>query len=220
MVYNPKDYYFKKAKTKNYAARSIFKLEEMDQKFKILKPGHQVLDLGAAPGSWSQYCSERIGPKGLVVGIDLQPIYLSLSNALFITANIQECFNSEFLKKEPIQKGFDIVLSDMAPKTSGIHLADQAKSIQLCELALQISIKTLKSHGHFICKLFHSEEFIPFRQKLSCIFKKVAVLRPKSTRKGSKEIFFIALQFQQDHLRDYLKRYPGLGGQPGQAADI
>lgn len=196
MAYNPKDYYFQKAKTENYAARSIFKLQEIDERFKILKQGYKVLDLGAAPGSWSQYASQKIGPQGRLLGIDLQAIKLTLPNAKFIHADLRDLNLEEIIAQTQIPIPFDVVLSDMAPKTTGVRITDQVRSLELCELALDISKRFLRPRGHFVCKLFHSEEFEGFRDKLRSSFGRVEVLRPKSTRKESKEIFFIAMQFK------------------------
>lgn len=193
MAYNPKDYYFHKAKKENFAARSIYKLEEMDKRFRILKSGDLVLDLGAAPGSWSQYASKKIGPKGKVIGVDLQKIELSLSNAHFIQGNILELDVDQNFQQLLIPK-FDVVLSDMAPKTTGIKITDQVRSLELCETALQVSQKWLKTGGIFVCKLFHSDEFTQFREKLKKQFNRIEILRPQSTRKESKEIFFVAFE--------------------------
>ncbi len=200
MAYNPKDYFFQKAKAQNYAARSIFKLEEIDQRFKILKPGFNVLDLGAAPGSWSQYASKKVGPKGRVLGIDLAPIKLTLPNAIFVVADLRndplDKIIGQHTSQGSITLPFDVVLSDMAPKTTGIRVTDQTRSVELCELALDIAKQFLRPNGTFVCKLFHSEEFEGFRNSLKLLFDRVEVLRPKSTRKESKEIFFICLSFR------------------------
>lgn len=195
MAYNPKDYYFKQAKKENFAARSVFKLEEIDERFRILREGQQVLDLGAAPGSWSQYASRKVGPKGRVLGIDLQPVKLTLPNAAFVTADLRGLSLEQTMKEHGISPPFDIVLSDMAPKTIGVRLTDQMRSLELCELALTVAERFLKPKGSFVCKLFHSEEFEGFRDKLRVRFERVEILRPKSTRKESKEIFFIAIRF-------------------------
>jgi len=195
MAYNPKDYYFQKAKKENFAARSVFKLEEIDERFHILKAGHQVLDLGAAPGSWSQYASKKIGTKGRVLGIDLQPIKLTLPNAAFVTADMRDLSLEDVMKQHGISPPFDVVLSDMAPKTIGVRLTDQMRSLELCELALSTAERFLKPKGTFVCKLFHSDEFEGFRDKLRRRFERIEILRPKSTRRESKEIFFIAMRF-------------------------
>lgn len=196
MAFNPKDYYFKKAKSENYAARSIFKLQEIDERFKILKPGYQVLDLGAAPGSWSQYASERVGKSGRILGIDLQPIHLTLTNAAFVCADLRSLNLDETIEANGIKLPVDVVLSDMAPKTTGVRITDQTRSLELCEIALAAADRFLKPRGSFVCKLFHSDQFEDFRNQLRSRFGRVEVLRPKSTRKESKEIFFIASLFQ------------------------
>jgi len=195
MAYNLKDYYFQKAKNENYAARSIFKLQEIDERYKILKPGYKVLDLGAAPGSWSQYASQKVGPQGRILGVDLQPVKLSLSNAVFVTGDFRDVNFDEVMKANGISPPFDVVISDMAPKTTGIRITDQTRSLELCVLALETAEKYLRPRGHFIAKFFHGEEFGSFRDDLRKRFGRVEVLRPKSTRKESKEIFFIALQY-------------------------
>lgn len=196
MAYNPKDYFFHKAKKENYAARSVFKLEEIDRRYRILKPAMKILDLGAAPGSWSQFSSQKIGQKGRILGIDLQPVKLTLPNAVFIAADLRDLNLEDTMKAQGIDPPFDLVLSDMAPKTTGIRVADQARSLELCELALQTARRFLKPGGGFVCKMFHSDEFEAFRRQVRESFAKVDFLRPESTRKESKEIFFIASGFK------------------------
>jgi 23S rRNA (uridine2552-2'-O)-methyltransferase len=196
MAYNPKDFYFKQAKKENYAARAVFKIQEIDAKFRIFRPGQKVLDLGAAPGSWAQYASKKVGANGRILGIDIQPIKLTLPNALFITADMRELDLDQTMTDAGIAPPFDVVLSDMAPKTIGVRLTDQMRSLELCELALETAERFLKPRGHFVAKMFHSAEFEGFRDKLRERFNKVEVLRPESTRKESKEIFFIALQYE------------------------
>ena len=196
MAYNPKDYYFKKAKSENYAARAVFKIQEIDEKFRLFKTGNKVLDLGAAPGSWSQYASKKIGPRGRILGVDIQPIKLTIPNAVFITADMKQLDLGDTMAQNGIAPPFDVVLSDMAPKTIGVKLTDQMRSLELCELALQTAERFLKPRGHFVAKIFHSGEFEGFRNQLRARFDRVEILRPESTRKGSKEIFFIALQYK------------------------
>ncbi|MGK5084920.1 RlmE family RNA methyltransferase [Bdellovibrionota bacterium FG-1] len=195
MAYNPQDYYFKKAKKENYAARAVFKIQEIDEKFKIFKPGYKVLDLGAAPGSWTQYASQKVQAQGRILGIDLVPIKVTLPNALFIAADMRQLDLAETMAANGITPPFDVVLSDMAPKTTGIRVTDQMRSLELCELALATAERFLKPRGSFVAKLFHSDEFEGFRNKLRERFGRVEVLRPQSTRKESKEIFFIAMMY-------------------------
>ena len=196
MAYNPRDYFFKKAKEENYAARSVFKLQEIDDRFKLFKAGYKILDLGAAPGSWSQFAAEKIGPKGRVLGIDLQAIKITLPNAFFVNADLRDLDLESTFSETGIQPPFDIVLSDMAPRTTGIRITDQTRSVELCLLALQVAERFLRPKGHFVCKLFHSGEFEEFRRELRKKFDRVELLRPKSTRKESKEIFFIGIQYR------------------------
>jgi 23S rRNA (uridine2552-2'-O)-methyltransferase len=197
MVYNPKDYFFKKAKAENYVARSVFKIQEIDEKFKLFRPGYKVLDLGAAPGSWSQYVSQKVGKTGRVMGIDIQPIKLTMPNAIFITADMRDLDLEKTMADAGIAPPFDVVLSDMAPKTTGIRVTDQTRSIELCELALAQADRFLKPRGSFVAKLFHSAEFEGYRKLLRSKFGKVDALVPESTRQGSKEIFFIATHFNK-----------------------
>ncbi|AHZ83987.1 RlmE family RNA methyltransferase [Bdellovibrio bacteriovorus] len=193
MTYNPRDHYFRKAKQENFAARSVFKLEEIDQKFKMFKPGQVVLDLGASPGSWSQYASKMAGEKGRVLGVDLSPVTVKLKNAVFIQADLRDLNLEDIFKEHGFVPPFDIVMSDMAPKTTGIRMTDQARSMELCELALDVARRFLKRDGHFVCKLFHSDDFGKLRDEMKKTFAKVEAVKPDSTRKISKEIFLVGL---------------------------
>lgn len=194
MGYNPRDHYFKKAKEQNFAARSVFKLEEIDHKFKIVRPGDRVLDLGASPGSWSQYCSQKIGPNGRILGVDLSPVNVKLPNAHFIQADLRDLNLVDVFAEQGYQDPFDLVISDMAPKTTGIRMTDQARSFELCELALNVALQFLKKDGHFVCKLFHSDDFTTLRDLIKKEFTKFEAVKPDSTRKISKEIFLVGLK--------------------------
>lgn len=193
MTYNPRDRYFHKAKEEGFAARSVFKLEEIDQKFKMFKPGQVVLDLGASPGSWSQYASKKAGANGRVLGVDLSPVTVKLPNAVFIQADLRDLKLEDIFNEHGFVPPFDIVMSDMAPKTTGIRMTDQARSMELCELALDIARRFLKKDGHFVCKLFHSDDFSKLREEIKKSFHKVEAVKPDSTRKISKEIFLVGL---------------------------
>lgn len=193
MAYNPKDHYFKKAKEQNFAARSVFKLEEIDQRFRVLKPGQTVLDLGASPGSWSQYASQKVGANGRVLGVDLSPVNVKLANAVFIQADLRDLNLEQVFQEHGFVPPFDLVLSDMAPKTTGIRITDQARSMELCELALDIARRFLKPGGHFVCKLFHSDDFTKLRDEIKKSFSKFEAVKPDSTRRISKEIFLVGL---------------------------
>ncbi len=192
-MYVRKDHYFYQAKEDGYAARSAYKLKEIQRKWRILHGGDTVLDLGAAPGSWSQYRSEVIGSTARILGIDLQNIALSIPNAVFIQADLRALEWNETKKKNGFFEPFDLVLSDMAPKTTGIKIADQARSLELCELALSIAERELRPGGNFVCKLFFSEDFQALKKRLMGVFDRVEILRPDSTRKQSSEIFLVGL---------------------------
>lgn len=196
MSYNPRDHYFKKAKDQNFAARSVFKLEEIDQKLKIIHPNNKILDLGASPGSWSQYCSKKIGPNGRILGVDLTAMNIKLPNAQFIQADLRDLNLETVFKEHGFNEPFDVVLSDMAPKTTGIRITDQARSFELCELALNVARKFLKKDGHFVCKLFHSDDFTTLRDQIKKEFNRFEAVKPDSTRKISKEIFLVGIKKQ------------------------
>lgn len=193
MTYNPRDHFFKKAKQENFAARSVFKLEEIDKKYKLFRPGQTVLDLGSSPGSWSQYASRMVGEKGRVLGVDLSPMTVSLKNAVFIQADLRDLNLEEIFKEHGFEPPFNLVLSDMAPKTTGIRMTDQARSMELCELALDVARRFLKKDGHFVCKLFHSDDFTKLRDEIKKSFHKFEAVKPESTRKISKEIFLVGI---------------------------
>ncbi|MEW6056368.1 MAG: RlmE family RNA methyltransferase [Bdellovibrionota bacterium] len=187
MAYNPRDFYFKKAKEKNFAARSVFKLEELDQRFKIFRPSNKVLDLGCAPGSWTQYASQKIGRNGRCIGIDLQKVNLVLPNAEFIHG---DAFDPALIP----DNDFDVVMSDMAPKTTGIRIQDQQRSFELAKRALDVAKLRLRVGGHFIVKLFQSDAFEEYLRLVKPLFSKLELMRPKSTRKSSYEIYIIGLK--------------------------
>ncbi len=192
--YNPKDHFYKKAKKENFAARSVFKLEEIDQKLRLIKEGQIILDLGAAPGSWSQYCSKKIGARGRILGVDLTEIEIKLSNAVFVQADLRDLQLEKIFSDNGFTPSFDLVISDMAPKTTGIRLTDQTRSMELCELALDVARRFLKPGGHFICKLFHSDDFVQLRNEIKKSFDKFEAIKPESTRKISKEIFLVGIK--------------------------
>jgi 23S rRNA (uridine2552-2'-O)-methyltransferase len=195
MAYQPNDYYSRKAKEENFAARSVYKLQEIDEKYHVLKGAKQVMDLGASPGSWSQYVSKKLGNQARIFSIDLNPLSQNIPNVTFVIADILQVDLIQLAKNHGFENPFDVVISDMAPKTTGIRITDQARSYELCLMALEVAKKVLKVQGHFICKMFDSDEFQNFKNELQKHFKKVNVLRPKSTRKESKEVFFIAKEF-------------------------
>ncbi|OAG28081.1 RlmE family RNA methyltransferase [Thermodesulfatator autotrophicus] len=191
MAYKPRDYYAKKAKQEKYPARSVYKLKEADQKYRLLRRGQKVLDLGAAPGSWSKYALEKVGKTGLVVGVDLNPVKVSAPNFVFFQADIFELSPEELCEKTGVSV-FDAVLSDMAPKTTGDRSGDHFRSVHLAERALEIAEKVLKPGGVFLVKVFEGEAFPRFVEEVKKRLGPVKRFRPKSTRSESREIFVLA----------------------------
>ncbi len=190
-----RDYYFKKAKQENYPARSVYKLQEMDKAHKLLRAGQKVLDLGACPGSWTLYAAERVGPGGRVLGIDLNmPDTAFPAQVIFLQEDIfarSPLFLGHLRELGP----FDVVMSDMAPKTTGSRFTDQARSIQLVEAAFAVAEEWLAAGGTFIAKVFEGPDVQPFVQTLRPRFAKVGMVKPKSSRAESKEIFILGLGF-------------------------
>jgi 23S rRNA (uridine2552-2'-O)-methyltransferase len=196
MAYQPNDHHARRAKAEGFLARSVYKLEEIDRKHRLIRPGDRIVDLGASPGSWSQYASEHIGARGRVLGIDLTEIRLTLANVTFVTQDIFTADWAALFEQAGITPPVDVVLSDMAPKTTGVHVTDHARSVELCEAALMVAQKLLKPDGHFVCKMFDGEDFQQYRKQLQSSFTSVSVLRPESTRSSSRELFFIAKGFK------------------------
>ena len=189
------DKYFKRAKKENYAARSVYKLKEMDKRFNLFRKGQTVLDLGAAPGSWTQFAGERVGPEGRVLGVDIQETKHSFpGNIVFLQADVFSD-SPELLEAMAPLVPFDLVISDMAPKTTGIKFADQANSLELCERAFEVAAKHLKRGGHFVVKIFESGDTKDYADSLRQSFGKVKYFKPYSSRSESKEIFIVALGF-------------------------
>jgi 23S rRNA (uridine2552-2'-O)-methyltransferase len=191
MSYKPNDFYAQKARKENFAARSVYKLEEMDKKYKLLKKDFFVIDLGASPGSWMQYTSKIVGDNGIVLGIDLKPIEVKLKNGINILSDLNEVNMQVLFDKYKIEKKADAVVSDMAPNTTSNRFTDQARSFELCMLALDTAKKFLKPRGHFVCKIFDGEDAMTFRDEVKNNFEECYTFRPKSTQASSKEFFVI-----------------------------
>ncbi|SHF40647.1 23S rRNA Um-2552 2'-O-methyltransferase [Desulfacinum infernum DSM 9756] len=188
------DHYFHRAKKERYLARAIYKLEQIQKKHRILKPGQRVLDLGAAPGSWIQFTERVVGPKGLVVGVDLQPIAHRFPS--HVITYQRDIFDEE---TEALLRGhgpFDVVLSDMAPKTSGIKAADAARSELLYERALDLACRLLRPGGHFCSKIFQGSDFHALVAETKRRFRRVKVVKPDASRKQSKEIYILAMDYK------------------------
>ena len=189
--YIPQDQYFKKAKTLGYRARSVFKLEEIQNKFHILKSGMDVLDLGAAPGSWLQYASKIVGPKAKLIGLDLQKIEPIAKNIkTFIEVILSPAAENLITKNHPTH--FPLILSDLAPSTSGTKEVDHLKSIELNERVVSLAEKFLAPHGNLVLKIFQGADFDSFIKNLKRQFSRVTVFKPKASRDRSFEVYVIA----------------------------
>lgn len=194
-MFKVKDHYYQKAKDENYLARSIYKLEEIDQRFKVIKKGAFVLDLGYYPGSWVQYTVPKVGPEGRVIGIDIQEVNkkLQFANLSLLQKDI---FNVSGPADVGSDRHFDVVLSDMAPSTTGIKSVDQARSLGLVEAVFGLLPVTLKPGGNFVIKVFESNDAQVYLKEQKSRFNEFHYLRPKSTRSVSKEFFVIAKGFK------------------------
>ena len=191
-----KDHYFDKAKRENFMARSVYKLEEIDERYKILKPGMLVVDFGYHPGSWIQYTSRIIGDEGRVVGIDVREVNKKLSGVKNVRVYQKDIFDIHDLKQLDVDRQFDVVLSDMAPNTTGIKSLDQDRSLNLVESVFGLLPKFLTPGGNFVIKVFDSQHAQNYLKDQKNLFKEFHYLKPKSTRSISKEFFVIGKNFK------------------------
>lgn len=192
-----RDYYFEKAKQENYPARSIYKLKEIEKRFKLFKKGMKVLDLGASPGSWSLGASEYVGLQGKVLACDIQATPTVFPpNIIFFQDDIFQRgseFNAALEKIGP----FHIIMSDMAPQTTGTRFTDQARSLDLCLEAFNVAKLYLQEQGSFIVKIFMGPDLMELLKPMRQSFTHVRSFKPKSSRSESKEIFYVGLGFKK-----------------------
>lgn len=190
-----KDHYYNKAKKDNFLARSIYKLEEVDKKYNIISPGDHVVDFGYHPGSWIQYTSSKVG-AGSVTGIDIKPV----NKKLLATPNVnlfeKSIFDVGCTSELERSSFFDVVLSDMAPNTTGIKSVDQDRSLNLVEAVFELLPTFLKKEGNFVIKVFDSSQAQQFLRENKKRFEEYYQLKPKSTRSVSKEFFAIGKGFR------------------------
>ncbi len=197
-----RDHFFLKAKQENYPARSVYKLREIDKKFSLLKKGMKVLELGAAPGSWTLLAAEKVGQHGKVVACDLQSTETAFPrNVLYFQSDIYEP-TEEYNEALERFRPFQLIMSDMAPQTTGTRFTDQARSLDLCLSALEIAKEQLAPGGAFLVKIFMGPDIDEFLQGLRKTFTKVKSFKPQSSRKESKETFFVALGFKPETKTD------------------
>ncbi len=180
----------KRAKAEGFPARSVYKLEEIDKRTRLLRPGQRVVDLGAAPGSWALYAAKIIGPSGRIFAIDLQAIEVPMPpHVTLVQGDALAVEASVFAEHGP----FDVVLSDMAPSTTGSKAADQWRSYELCTAAIEVARAHGKPKSSFVGKIFMSEDFGKARELLRSVYAEVRTLRPDTVRKQSFEVFLVGL---------------------------
>jgi len=191
----PQDRFGEHAKKEGYPARSVYKLKEIDQRVRLLRRGLRVLDLGAIPGSWTLYASKQVGPEGRVLGIDIQPRDTGLPpNASFLQTDIYRIGIQELGERG----SFDLVMSDMAPNTSGNRARDQYLSYELYMRALEIASALLVAGGNFVGKIFQGPDFQNARQATNARFSKVRIIKPQASRSESYELFLVGLALKID----------------------
>jgi len=182
------DHFGRRAKAEGRPARSVYKLEEIDQRWRLLRGGDRVLDLGCAPGSWLQYASEKVGDRGRVTGYDLKPVSISMPGN--VDARVGDAFA---IPSDAVAGPIDVVLSDMAPSTMGDHKTDAIRSAGLAERALDMALMHLRKGGHVVVKVLEGGDVPAIVQRMRKEYGKVELLRPQATRRESTEIFLVGL---------------------------
>ncbi|TXH03401.1 MAG: 23S rRNA (uridine(2552)-2'-O)-methyltransferase RlmE [Nevskiaceae bacterium] len=189
------DPYVQQARKLGYRSRAVFKLKEIQEKDRILKPGQVVVDLGAAPGGWSQWARPLLGPKGTLIALDILPMD-PIADVDIILGDFREEAVLRELESRVGERAVDLVLSDMAPNLSGVDVADQAASIYLCELALDFASVHLKPKGVLLTKIFQGEGFDAYLKSLRQAFESVTIRKPKASRPRSREVYLLARNFR------------------------
>ena len=197
-TFNTKDYYFNQAKAQGFNARSVYKLQEMDATLKLIKPNSIILDLGCSPGSWLQYVDQKINKQGAALGIDLSSVKTSFKNNIkclqddvfLLTKDKLDHYMSDLT---PNFTYFVVILSDMAPKTSGIRHLDQTRSYELAKKVFELSLDLLKPQGSMIIKIFAGGEVNDLIKQIKAYFTQIKQMRPPSVRSCSKEFYLVAL---------------------------
>jgi 23S rRNA (uridine2552-2'-O)-methyltransferase len=190
-----RDPYVQQARREGWRSRAVYKLEQIDQKEKLLKPDMVCVDLGAAPGGWSQYVSARLKERVRIVAVDLLEMD-PLPAVEFIQGDFQDEAVFEQLLQAVGEGGADLVISDMAPNITGTRVVDQPRSMYLVELALDAARRLLKPHGDFVCKVFQGEGIDEFVRAARNSFERVKVIKPKASRPGSREVYLVARNYQ------------------------
>jgi 23S rRNA (uridine2552-2'-O)-methyltransferase len=194
--YDPKDFYYRQAKKAGLRARSAFKIDEILRRHALLPRGGAVLDLGAAPGGFLQILADAVGEKGVAVGVDLEEI--RRIGKPWVKTAVVDLLQPDALERiRALHAGpFDLVTSDMAPKTIGVKFTDEARSLELCRMALGVAEATLKKGGGFVTKVFMGGDFPLFKKEVAARFAKVHVVRPRATREHSYECYVVGTGFK------------------------
>jgi len=195
------DPYVREAQAKGYRSRAAFKLIELAERDRLLRPGMTVVDLGAAPGSWSQVLRERLGPAGRIVAVDLLAME-PLPGITFVQGDFRDEGTLRAVAEAVGRRKADLVLSDLAPNISGIESADQAKSVYLGERALEFAGRALQPGGDMVVKAFQGAGFARLEQQFTTCFEKVYVRKPKASRDRSREVFLVARGFRPSARRE------------------
>ncbi|MGB7289583.1 MAG: SAM-dependent methyltransferase [Candidatus Macondimonas sp.] len=188
------DPYVQRAQAEGWRSRAVFKLQEIDERDHLLRPGQQVVDLGAAPGGWSQYAARKVGGEGRVVAFDLLPIP-PLPGVICLQGDFREPQALEAVAAALAGQSVDVVLSDMAPNTSGVEAVDQIRSLALAEAAEAFALDALRPGGDFLVKLFQGPGFDDFVRRMRGRFGKVVVRKPKASRERSPEVYLLARNY-------------------------
>lgn len=187
-MYKRKDYYYEKAKKEGYRSRAAYKLKEINRRFRVIRKGNYVLDLGCSPGGWLQVTREIVGERGHVLGVDkIRTLSLKFDNVDIVVSELED-FHTEIT--------FNVVLSDISPKIMGKRDVDQYRSYMLAKKAFEVAEKVLKENGNFLVKILQGEDVKSFSDELRNKFGYVKIYRPRSTRKGSSEIYIICKYFK------------------------
>ncbi len=183
------------ARREGWRSRAVFKLQQIDNKEKLLRPDMVCVDLGSAPGGWSQFVTTRLKGRVRLVAVDLLPMD-ALPNVEFIQGDFQDEAVLTEVMEATGGEGVDLVMSDMAPNISGLKAVDQPRAMLLAELALDVSRRVLKPSGSLVCKVFQGEGFDAFLSDVRRSFKRVKAMKPKASRAGSREVYLVARNYR------------------------
>ena len=194
--YDPRDRFYRRAKEQGLRARSAFKIEEILKRHRLLGAGRAVLDLGAAPGGFLQILAEAVGPRGAAVGVDREP-NREMGKSWVKSAVLDLLDPGAVERIKALHPGaFDLVTSDMAPKTIGVKVTDEARSLELARMAVAVARETLKIGGSLVVKVFMGGDFPVFQKEMRALFEKVEVARPEATRERSFEVYLVGKGFK------------------------